>query len=418
MKQATTLTRLALMSTSEAAKFLGVSTSTLENWRSRKLFGVPFFTADELHGGTWYYYRERVEQLKSVYQKGTLQNMYQLARKFSDADPRVIFPDNFQNPPSRDCINFHTAEKSAEILGVDVATLTRWRANGILPADVITHDKIYLYAVETIADFQMEQEKAGKPDDEGDGAENAQLDPVDYITVLLDKAFKVIFSAKCKGKTKRHIYEDKQLEIVTRITLELLKGDLNQLDKLVFSAALSEYRAGNKYFSLRMLWHKMGGGNVLTDEVKKMLIESVKRLSCTLVEIDMSEANNAFNYTNKAKLIFRNYLLPCRMIEARINGQTVDGVFQILADPPLLEVAKLKKQFAEKAAELLAVPTLRNTDSVLKLKFYLLERITAIIGSHEKHKPHIVGRNKDGKPKYKSAKKLVGRNGTAKTASP
>ena len=90
----------------------------------------------------------------------------------------------------------------------------------------------------------------------------------------------------------------------------------------------------------------------------------------------------------------------------QINGQTVAGAFKILDNSPLWQVSKLKKQFTEQPTELMAVPTLHNTALVLKLKFYLLERITAIIGSHEKHKPHIVGRKRGGEPKYKSAKKL------------
>ena len=79
----TTITK-AYISTQEAAQILGVSTSTLSKWRTRKLFGCPFFSADKKFGDSWYYLRERIEQLKEVYQKGILQSMYKLARKFSD----------------------------------------------------------------------------------------------------------------------------------------------------------------------------------------------------------------------------------------------------------------------------------------------------------------------------------------------
>lgn len=80
-----------LITTKEAAKILRVSKKTLENWRTRKLFGLPFFSADVQFGSTWYYLRERIEQLKKIYQKGILQNMYKLARKF---------PDDFQKSSS------------------------------------------------------------------------------------------------------------------------------------------------------------------------------------------------------------------------------------------------------------------------------------------------------------------------------
>ena len=71
-----------LISTADAAQILGVAPRTVASWRERKLFGVPFFPADEKKNGAWFYYRERVLQLKEVYHKGILQNMYKLARKF------------------------------------------------------------------------------------------------------------------------------------------------------------------------------------------------------------------------------------------------------------------------------------------------------------------------------------------------
>ena len=93
MSTDTTVTNATLLSTVEAAKILGVSPKTLVNWRKRKLFDVPFFTADEKIGGVWYYSCERIEQLKSVYQKGTLQNMYRLARRFKQ--PKRKFKNKF-----------------------------------------------------------------------------------------------------------------------------------------------------------------------------------------------------------------------------------------------------------------------------------------------------------------------------------
>ncbi len=69
-----------LLSTKEAAEFLGVSVNTLRQWRNRKLFGCRFFTPDVTYGTACYYYRERVEMLKAVYQPNVLQDMYKLAR--------------------------------------------------------------------------------------------------------------------------------------------------------------------------------------------------------------------------------------------------------------------------------------------------------------------------------------------------
>ena len=133
----TTITN-AYISTQEAAQILGVSVRTVANWRNRKLFGCPFFTADKKFGDTWYYLRERVEQLKEVYQKGILQSMYKLARKFSD---------NFQIGDSRNqkgLPKFYDTEKVAKILGVTPQTVEYWRRAKILQEDILTHDGICL----------------------------------------------------------------------------------------------------------------------------------------------------------------------------------------------------------------------------------------------------------------------------------
>ena len=42
----------------------------------------------------------------------------------------------------------------------------------------------------------------------------------------------------------------------------------------------------------------------------------------------------------------------------------------------------------------------------MKLKFFLLSRVSAIIGSHKPHKKNFVGRNNEGKPIYAKAKTL------------
>ena len=146
-----------LISTKEAADILGVSRKTVENWRNRKLFGCTFFSADEKHGDTWYYERERVEQLKEVYQKGILQNMYKLSRKFSEANPN--FSDNFHKLSSRRrTVNsdeiFYDEVEVADILGVDDETVRRWRKSGKLKEVMTDHNGLHWYLADDVHKFQ------------------------------------------------------------------------------------------------------------------------------------------------------------------------------------------------------------------------------------------------------------------------
>ena len=236
-------------------------------------------------------------------------------------------------------------------------------------------------------------------------SENNQLNPANGLTILIDKLSKDIFDATVKS-TERAIIEDKRLGIVTEFDLEFLKGNLNQFDKLIFFAICSEYSAGNEIFSIRRLWRKIGGSHTLTDEMKKLILDSVERLACTRAKINMTPINDKHHYTDEREMTFNNYLLPCKSVTTRINGQLTEGIFQIIDKPPLLEIAELKKQFATFTSKLLDVPKLRNTELTLKLKSFLFERIIQIVGSYKQRKKHFCGKNKDGKCLFKGVTKL------------
>ena len=234
----------------------------------------------------------------------------------------------------------------------------------------------------------------------------AKYNQSNNLTILLDKLFKNVFDPSKNSKNRRVFEGESKTAPCTVITFEFFHGSLNQFDKLVFCVAISEQRAGNNFFTVRRLWHKLGGGHKLTDDIKELISDSLKKLRCTLVNINMTQVNKKFHYTDKAEVTFSNYLLPCKTLEVKINGQLVDGAYQFLDTSPILQVAELKNQFTEQPFELLDVPKLKNTEVTMKLKFYLLERITAILGSHKKHKSHIVGKKKGGGFIFKKSKIL------------
>ena len=169
----------ALMTTREVADFLGVSLPTVKNWRQRKLFGCYFFSADEKRGDTLYYYRERVEQLKAVYQKGILQNMYKLARKNPETPPPTIFqksdssccmndfqksdssckPNDFGEELSFRHREFLILEEVADFFGVDKSTISRWVKNGILKEDMLGHNGDLYFAIDNVLKFNPPSKK-------------------------------------------------------------------------------------------------------------------------------------------------------------------------------------------------------------------------------------------------------------------
>ena len=157
-----------LMTTREVADYLGVTVSTVKNWRQRKLFGCYFFPADKKHGDTWYYYRERVEQLKSVYNFGVLQNMHKLAKRNPEPTP----PDDFQKSDSsrgQEELSFRHKEflildEVADYFGVSVEAVKKWHQRGILKEDMLGHNGDLYFAIDNVLEFVPPSERDSKID--------------------------------------------------------------------------------------------------------------------------------------------------------------------------------------------------------------------------------------------------------------
>ena len=154
-----------LLTTKEAADILGVEASTLRQWRVRKLFDVPFFEADCRINNKWYYEKERIEQLKSVYQKGILQSMNRLAilnskkqcnslsRKQCNSLSRKnvtglsAISENQKNDTGKiDKYKMYSLDEAAVFLNVDKATLSRWNESRKFRPDWVDHEGTFYYS--------------------------------------------------------------------------------------------------------------------------------------------------------------------------------------------------------------------------------------------------------------------------------
>lgn len=239
---------------------------------------------------------------------------------------------------------------------------------------------------------------------------NIQLQPVNKMLVPIDKISPGLFGLtdlklkKVEGKKNQYTFSDSGVNVP--IYLEPPSGEkLETSDFAIFCAACSEYAAGNPVFTIRRLWRKIGGSHTLTTEMKKFISDSVEKLQYTKFSADLSKINEKFKY--EGAKFFKSYLLPIKSIETRVNGKISDAVFRIIDTPPLLEIAQTRKQFTEYDYSLLDVPSFRTTETTLNIKFYLFYRVNTIIGSHNPHNKHFCGKGKDGKLKFRTAKKLT-----------
>ena len=194
-----------------------------------------------------------------------------------------------------------------------------------------------------------------------------------------------ILEQRYKGGCK----EDKEGKIITPYWLKLVEGYADKLPPDAFTRevlfdAISAYEQGIRVITISTTLDSLTGG-VEKRHVSKEQYEALRaafdKLAFTRIEIDLAPSFKAYpnwrrNYSGELKLI--GTLLPCRFLEGEINGQKTFAI-ELLAESPLMTVAKAKKQLITYDASPLAIAGQNNTPQVITVKNYLLRRIKLII---------------------------------------
>ena len=404
-----------LINTKEAAAILGVSPETIKKWRERKLFGIPFFVADEMHGDTWYYERERVEQLKSVYQKGVLQNMYKLANAFD----KLPSPDFQKSGTTLGLFSsgFYSTETVAKILGIDEKTLRNWRDKKIFVEDYQTHVGISLYSQDRVLEMKLFCGKnTGIPHHDAISSFNEFLNlaegrkksillhPIKKRLVPNFKLCKVIYDLE-QEKYGRMVVDGKRRRIVEKKNHKKF-GDLftvykisnahdydnsdplNEFDYAVYSVCVSYFDAGYKCITPAIIYRALTGKNKnfkLTPDLREAILNSLKKLIGTIIEIDETNVNAAFKYADVNKSKHISAILPAHFDDKIINGNDASVVYFDRISP-LMEIAHNRKQLLTYEISLLDAPGIRNTFMNIMLKSYVMRRVTEI-KLHKKLRP-------------------------------
>lgn len=182
--------------------------------------------------------------------------------------------------------------------------------------------------------------------------------------------------------------DHKGKEVCTPYWLELSKDyvDLSPLtpfDREVLFHAISAFEQGFRVISISMTLDSLTGGEEKRN-VRKNQYEAIKasihKLMKTVITIDLEPLLKAFpkyrkRYIGKAELT--SSLLPCRYLDAEINGQKTLAV-ELFEESPLMTVAKLKKQVLTYDNEPLAIPNQNHTPQVIAIDNYLLRRVHLI----------------------------------------
>lgn len=228
-------------------------------------------------------------------------------------------------------------------------------------------------------------------------AANFKPQPVKEIFIPTDKLLTFLNNEGCldeavmfekttkTGKGK----QSKRLEVNSTIDLKVTNGGvIEQFDRAVLMAFCNFQSAGNKFITLRRICKYLGGSATHANtKFAKAVMASIEKLRHTDFSIDMAAYLKNCTDTPDLKLDCRKtcYLLPATIHAANYHcGEKYNSavVIELTGKIPILEVSDVKNQIARLPLELIQGLKWRTNENSIAVAWYLLERITKVVGSH------------------------------------
>ena len=225
---------------------------------------------------------------------------------------------------------------------------------------------------------------------------NIQLLPVQDFKIPIDFLSDETFDAELDARKVKtgEVVESRRKNIVSPykiINYSVSPVRLTEFDRAVRNACIAEQAAGNEFTTPEIIYHRLGGGHKLTNDMRKAIMNSINRLASVRIEIEMKQAQEKFGYgKDMGTSTFCGYLMPTETLEVKINGQIVKSAIHFLNKGVTFGVADMKDQIISCDQNLLAAP-IRHSERGIALNHFLVRRTLEIKGSHEAHKanPHI-----------------------------
>lgn len=218
-----------------------------------------------------------------------------------------------------------------------------------------------------------------------------QLVPVQDFKISIDALSDKTFDEDLNARTikKGEVTESRRKNIVSPYKIINVSQSgirLTEFDRAVRNACIAEQIAGNEYTTAERIYRRLGGSYFCTDDMRKAIMDSVKRLACVRIEIEMKTAQEKFGYGKDMGIsTFCGYLLPSETLEVKINGQPVKSAIHFLNKGMTFGIADMKDQIITCDQNLLAAP-IRHSERGIALNHFLVRRTLEIKGSHEAHK--------------------------------
>lgn len=225
---------------------------------------------------------------------------------------------------------------------------------------------------------------------------NIQLLPVQDFKIPIDFLSDETFDAELDARKVKtgEVVESRRKNIVSPykiINYSVSPVRLTEFDRAVRNACIAEQSAGNEFTTPERIYHRLGGGKNLYDDMRKAIMNSINRLASVRIEIEMKQAQEKFGYgKDLGTSTFCGYLMPTETLEVKINGHTVKSAIHFLNKGVTFGVADMKDQIITCEQNLLKAP-IQHSERGIALNHFLVRRTLEIKGSHEAHKanPHI-----------------------------
>ena len=223
------------------------------------------------------------------------------------------------------------------------------------------------------------------------------VEPNDVFIKTVFNACKAAYSQLLGGKFY-HVQEKRKTHkkdaVFSKLEIQNVEGydndsPLDEYDRAVLGVIISEYDINNRYTTVNIIHRALIGrpgqgvkGFYPKKDQKKAIVDSVIKLMSTVIDFSgVNDSLKAMKYTDKDgnEITFRaSNLLLADIIDAKINGQVMEGVIFFKANSPLFQIADAKDQVIRYPHSLLNVPNQNNTPLVISLKKYVMRRVCEI----------------------------------------
>ena len=209
----------------------------------------------------------------------------------------------------------------------------------------------------------------------------------EFVFYFTDDLHKTLITTQKKTGFVEKTKHKKMGDIITTVGLSLINEytdtkPLNQYDRSVLAACISEWEVGNKYTTPNIIYRHLTGKTKSTDTPEpaqeKAILDSLKKLMSMVITINMTDSCENFGYNNGKPFERTSAILPAMFDKnVTINGYSTTVIY-FDRESPILTVAKMKKQLLTYDLKLLNVPKQHNSVDTIAVKNYVLHRVQEI----------------------------------------